>query len=90
MKPLKNAKQQNTEVADYYTATELRELMNEQEIFYFDENMEDRYDYENMGDNQPRIFFENVKELKVIYDKKYECYCNVAITKKGNQIHITL
>ena len=90
MKPLKNARQQNTEVADYYTATELRELMNEQEIFYFDENMEDRYDYENMADSQPRIFFDNVKELKVIYDRNYNCYCNVAITKSGKQIYITL
>lgn len=35
-----------------------------------------------------RVFTSNLKEVKVIYDRKYEMYCTVAVTNDDHQIYV--
>lgn len=93
MKILKKANQKNVIVnKDYYTPNELNDLLYNEDICYFDDKFNEKYDrLEDWEiDNITfRIFTETVERLEVVLDD-YGYYTTVAYTKKGFKIYINL
>ena len=95
MKTLKSAKQGNVIVNQkWYTIGELNKLLIRHVIFRFDENYKEDYNqingYDVLKNSKVRLFLEDVSELEVVYDRKYECYDTVAVLHDGTIIHVTL
>ena len=92
MKVLKSATQKNVLVNyDWYTVNEINEFLDKHILFTFDDNFNESYEHVNYSDIKGvRLFLNNVKELKVIYDRVYECYTTVAVLNDGNYINVRL
>ena len=92
MKVLKSVTQRNVLVNyDWYTVNELNEFLDKHILFTFDDNFKESYEHVNYSDiKEVRLFLDNVKELKVIYDRVYECYTTVAVLNDGNYIYVSL
>lgn len=92
MKVLKSATQKNV-LVDYnwYTVNEINEFLDKHILFTFDDNFKESYEHVNYSDSKEvRLFLDNVKELKVIYDRVYECYTTVAVLNDGSHINVRL
>lgn len=86
MKPLKKANQMNAEVdRDYYTEREYKNLSFIEGIA----TLEDATGMDFGSNGELRVFFEDVKEIKVALDENGH-YCNVAVMNSGETIHICL
>lgn len=86
MKPLKKANQMNAEVdRDYYTEREYKSLSLIEGV----SSLEDATGMDFGSDGGLRVFFEDVKEIKVALDESGH-YCNVAVMNSGEIIHINL
>lgn len=92
MKVLKSATQKNVLVNyDWYTVNEINELLDKHIVFTIDDNFKESYEHVNYSDiKEVRLFLDNVKELKVIYDRGYECYTTVAVLNDDKYIHVSL
>ena len=94
MKILKNATQKNVLVnCDYYTMDEINSYLDEHVFFKFNEKIEASYEHIEsyaFEDRTVRLFLEDVKELKVIYNREYQCYTNVAVLNNGTNIYVDL
>lgn len=93
MKIRKNAKQKNFIVnKDYYTENELLLMSQQKIIFCFDEFYDIRYltNIHQVEGNCFRIFADMCKEVKVVYNKSFDCYETVVITDNDQLIHICL
>ena len=96
MKIRKNSEVRNFEINRWYvTDKELLELLNNGtcEIFtsrYFEQITD--YEYINImsDDYTVRIFTSDCEEVKVIYNKEYNNYINVVVTKDGKTIPVIL
>ena len=89
MKVLKSASQKNAKLNDwYYTREQFREMLENREIFFFDENSQVCYDlpkYWNEDEQRFRIFLAKGDEIKVV-----GLYTNVLIKANGNKYFIEL
>ncbi len=97
MKVLKNAEQKHVFLDnDFYSWQQLRDLLLAKTIFYFDDvNIRESYDtsliyWNEYSEKEFRVFLENVEEIKVVYNKQYGFYENVAILKNGTKLHVKL
>ena len=94
MKTLKNATQKNVLVnCDYYTLDEINSYLDEHVFFKFDEKFDVSYEHLTsyvFGDRTVRLSLDDVKELKVIYNKEYQFYTAVAILNNGTNIYVSL
>lgn len=93
MKIRKNAEQRNFIVCkDYYTEYELLSMARKHLIFCIDDEYNIKYvtDIREVEDCCFRIFADNCKEVKVIYDKSFECYRTVVTTDNDQLIYISL
>lgn len=94
MKVLKKATQQNILLnEEYYTLWEVEEMLLNKECFYISEsNFNECYSYEEYCQTyrRLRIFTEHIEEIKVVYNKNFECYETVAIGKNGKTYHVEL
>lgn len=94
MKTLKNATQKNVLVdCDYYTIGEINGYLDKHVFFTLNEKHETSYDHITSYTHEcreVRLFLEDVKELKVIYNREYECYATVAVLNDGTNIFVTL
>ena len=93
MKIRKNVQQKNLILnKDYYTPTDIREMLLNKEITYFNGVTEECYEpialYE-LEDTILRIFTENLVELKVVVDD-YGHYTNIAVGKNGKKYYVVL
>lgn len=85
---IKSATQVNVIVnSEYYTIANLNKMFESHIIFRFSSssNFEEEYSSINTYSD-----LENVKELKVVYNKEYECYETVAVLNSGELIHVSL
>ena len=96
MKIRKNSEVRNFEINRWYvTDKEILELLNNGtcEIFTYPsfERITD-YEYINIMSNDytVRIFASDCEEVKVIYNKEYNNYINVVVTKDGKTIPVIL
>lgn len=94
MKILKTAEQKNFIVdKDFYTDIEIWDMVRCGLIFSFDGNCEHK-SYNNFHDVSMsdiyRIYADYCDEVKVIYNKEYGIYENIAVAKNGMKIHINL
>ena len=90
MKVLKNAKQKNVVVCrDFYTIEEINKYLDSHVFFTLTKNFEVSYE-QVTSSTEVRLFLKNVKELKVIYDREFQCYTNVAVLNDGTNIYIEL
>ena len=96
MKIRKNSEVRNFEVNRWYvTDKEIIELLNNGtcEIFT-SRSFEQVTDYEYINimsdDYTVRIFASDCEEVKVIYNKEYNNYINVVVTKDGKTIPVIL
>ena len=96
MKIRKNSTVRNFEVNRWYvTDKEIIELLNNGtcEIFtatYFERITDYKYINIMSNDYTVRIFASDCEEVKVIYNKEYNNYINVVVTKDGKTIPIIL
>ena len=94
MKTLKNATQKNVLVnCDYYTLDEINSYLDEHVFFTFDEKFDVSYERLTsyvFGNRTVRLSLDDVKELKVIYNKEYQFYTTVAILNNGTNIYVSL
>lgn len=94
MKTLKNATQKNVLVnCDYYTIDEINDYLDKHIFFTFNEKIEPSYEHftsYTLEARTVRLFLEDVKELKVIYNREYQCYTNVAVLNNGTNIFVDL
>ena len=94
MKILKNARQKNVVVdTGFYTLDEINGYIDEHLFFTFDNNYDESYSHVTnymVKEREVRIFLDNVKELKVIYDREYECYITVAVLNDDKYIYVSL
>ena len=94
MKVLKSATQKNVLVnRDYYTVDEINGYLDARIFFTFNEKIDISYEHVTSyagEDKIVRLFLKDVKELKVIYDREYQCYTNVAVLNDGTNIYVTL
>lgn len=96
MRPLKKANQKNLIIAkEYYTEHELMKMLENNEIWYLDDDMNFRCDCNilNIPNQIFRINIEDlenaIKEIKVVLNE-YGYYENVAVTKNGKVYHVEL
>lgn len=93
MKVLKSASQKNVILnGDYYTGSQIKKMLENKEICFFDENLQECYDfskYWNNGEQCLHIFLEKGDEIKVIIDDGM-LYTNVLIKANGNKYFIEL
>ena len=60
-------------------------------MFKFDDDFKESYEHINYSDiANVRLFLNNVKELKVIYNREMECYATVAVLNDDNYIYVRL
>ena len=94
MKTLKNATQKNVLVnCEFYTMNEINAYLDEHVFFTLNEDIQVSYEhvsYVSMEDVNVRISLDDVKELKVIYNREYQSYTNVAVLNDGTNIFVTL
>ena len=94
MKVLKSATQKNVLVnRDYYTIDEINCYLDEHILFTFNEKLDVSYEHISSyahEDRTVRLFLEDVTELKVIYNRKFQCYTNVAVLNNGTNIYVEL
>ncbi len=92
MKVLKRATQKNVSVdGGWYTVNEINEFLDKHILFKFDDDFKESYEHINYSDiDNVRLFLNNVKELKVIYNRETECYATVAILNDDNYIYVRL
>ena len=92
MKTLKNATQNNVLVnCEFYTMNELNAYLDEHVFFTLNEDFQVSYEHVSYVSNvNVRISLHDVKELKVIYNREYQCYTNVAVLNNGTNIYVTL
>ena len=94
MKVLKRAEQKNVLVnRDYYTIDEINYYLDKHTFFTFNEKIEVSYEHISsyaLVDRTVRLFLEDVTELKVIYNKEFQCYTNVAVLNNGTNIYVEL
>ena len=94
MKVLKSATQKNVLVnRDYYTIDEINCYLDKHIFFTFNEKLEASYEHISsyaLEDIPVRLFLEDVTELKVIYNREFQCYTNVAILNNGTNIYVEL
>ena len=94
MKTLKKAEQKNVLVnRDYYTIDEINDYLDEHIFFTFNKKL--GFSYEHITPyaleyRSVRLFLEDVKELKVIYNREFQCYTNVAVLNNGISIYVEL
>ena len=89
MKVLKSATQKNVLIdCVWYTTEEVNDFLDKHIMFTFDNDFKVSYEHINYTD--VRLFLNKVKELKVIYDRVYECYSTVAVLYDGSYIHVRL
>lgn len=93
MKVLKNALQKNVILnKDFYTDYKIRELLNNKEICFFDDNFNENYDYteyvRNFREPVLHLFLKQGDELKVEENLGY--YTNVLIKNDGSKYFIIL
>ena len=95
MKPLKKAQQQNLIISkEHYTEHELMKMLENNEIWYLDNDINFRCDCDCDIRNQIfRIDIEDlenaIKEIKVVLNE-YGYYENVAVAKNGKVYHVEL
>ena len=93
MKIRKNANQHNLILnKDYYTLTDITEMLLNKEITYFIGDYEECYEPLTACELEYttlRIFTENLVELKVVVDE-YGYYTNIAVDKNGKKYYVTL
>lgn len=92
MKVLKKANQKNVIVNKYYyNELDIKYMLIHSDIFYYDENIDNCYDYNDYDFEYQiyRIFTDDIKELKVVCDEE-GFYTNVAILKNGKSIFVEL
>ena len=92
MKVLKRATQKNVLVdSSWYRMSEINELLDKHILFTLDADFKESYEHINISNiDEVRLFLNNVKELKVIYNKEMECYATVAVLNDGNYIYVRL
>lgn len=92
MKVLKSANQKNVRLNDwYYTRVQIREMLEDKEIFFIDEDLQICYDifkYWNNEEQPFHIFLAKGDEIKVIIDDGL--YTNVLIKTNGKKYFIEL
>ena len=91
MKVLKSANQKNVILnKDYYNDYSIRTMLENREICFFDDDVNECYDYLKYCCDYKclRIFIEKDDELKVVLDDGI--YTNVLIKKNGNKYYINL
>ena len=96
MKVLKNAEQKNVILDnDLYSWEELRHMLSTETIWYFDSDFRPSYDssliyWNEYHEKEFRVFLEDVEELKVVYNKEWGFYENIAVLKNGLKLHVKL
>ena len=95
MKVLKSATQGNVIVnSEWYTIGELNRLLINHVIFRIGKNFEEDYNqidgYDDLKNSKARLFLEKASELKVVYNRVYECYETVAVLHDGTIIRVVL
>ena len=94
MKILKNASQRNVILnKEYYTRNDLIEMLDNKTIFFIDEDCEISCNTVHVFDNPNEVYrvsLNDVNELKVVYNREFECYENVAIMKNGAILHVEI
>ena len=92
MKTLKNATQKNVLVnCEFYTMNEINDYLDERVFFTLNKDFQVSYEHVSYNSNEKvRISLHDVKELKVIYNREYQCYTNVAVLNNGTNIYVTL
>ena len=92
MKVLKRATQKNVLVdSSWYRMSEINELLDKHILFTLDADFKESYEHINISNiDEVRLFLNNVKELKVIYNKEMERYATVAVLNDGNYIYVRL
>lgn len=92
MKVLKNAMQKIVRLNDcYYTRNEIKEMLENKEIFFFDEHLQVCYETSKYWNDEKQLFFiflEKGDEIKVEIDEGY--YTNVLIKENGKKYLIEL
>lgn len=93
MKVLKSTEQKNVRLDEgYYTGSQIREMLENKEICFFVEGLQECYDvskYWNDEEQRLRIFLEKGDEIKVELNE-YGFYINVLIKANGNKYFIKL
>lgn len=94
MKVLKNATQKNVMLdKDYYSRNDLIEMLDNKDIFFIDEDYDISFNSVHVFDNPDEVYrvsLNDVNELKVVYNKTYECYETVAVMKNGKTLHVEI
>lgn len=94
MKVLKRAEQKNVLVnRDYYTIAEINSYLDKHIFFTFNEKLETSYEHITsyaLENRTVRLFLEDVTELKVVYNREFQCYTNVAVLNNGTNIYVEL
>lgn len=93
MKIRKNAEQKNFIVdKDFYTENELLSMSQQKIIFCLNEFYNIRYitNIRQVEDSCFRIFADECKEVKVVYNYSFGCYQTVVITNNNQIIYVTL
>ena len=94
MNVLKNAKQRNVVVCrEFYTIEEINKYLDSHVFFTLTKKFEVSYEQVTssiLESREVRLFLKNVKELKVIYDREFQCYTNFAVLNDGTYIYIEL
>ena len=92
MKTLNNATQKNVLVnCEFYTMNEINDYLDERVFFTLNKDFQVSYEHVSYTSNEKvRISLHDVKELKVIYNREYQCYTNVAVLNDGKSIFVTL
>ena len=82
MKPLKSAEQKNVQVdMSFYDSDYVKQIDGVFELKDVDPKA---------SDNDFRLSLNYVKDLKVVYDRHYGSYLNVAVTKAGKILYVNL
>lgn len=93
MKILKKAEQKNVTLnKEYYTASNINDMLSSKEIFYFSKNLNPIHDpISSWSINEMvfRLFTEDLTDLKVILDE-YNCYTTAAIGKNGKTYFVNI
>lgn len=91
MKILKSAEQKNVGlIREFYTDEQINDFVEKGVVADFAADIA-KIDKNFVGsDNRYRIFTSNISELKVVYDKEYGIYVNIAVMKTGEKLYITL
>lgn len=96
MKVLKNAEQKNVILDnDFYTWQQLRDMLITEAIWYFDSDLRVSHDtsliyWDEYSKKEFRVFLDGVEEIKVVYNREYGFYENIAVLKNGAKLHIKL